>query len=283
MTSRSAKPRLGRGLASLLSDAVTQPDTQSESIRHLAVDQLRPGPYQPRLSIDHDDLQSLADSIKSSGILQPILVRRDPERADSWQIIAGERRWRAAQLAGLTEAPCLVKQLSDADALAVGLVENLQRKDLDSIEEAEGYRRLAGEFNLTQEGIAEIIGKSRAHVANTLRLLSLPATVQAEVRNGALSAGHARALVTHPNPEQAALQIISRGLNVRQAEALSQTSSRKAKPEKNPDITTVEQDLTSYLGLKVTIEDSGGSGSVRIAYRNLDQLDGLITLLRNQR
>ena len=280
MTIRTQKPKLGRGLAALLGDAAEPDSFTQQTIRLLPVAQLQPGPYQPRLSINNEDLESLADSIRSTGILQPILVRNAPDATDRWQIVAGERRWRAAQLSGLHEVPCIIKTLSDADALAAGLVENLQRRDLDAIEEAEGYRRLGREFNLTQEMIADIIGKSRAHIANAMRLLTLPKTVQAEVRNGALSAGHARAIISHPHPEQAALQIISRGLNVRQAEALAKPASPSQRRPKDPDIAALEQEVSAHLGLKVTIAHGPAGGQLRIAYMDLDQLDALLKLLR---
>ncbi len=280
MTVRSSKPKLGRGLASLLGEMDDPDGNPQQTIRMLPVAQLRPGPFQPRISVDTEDLESLAGSIKASGILQPILAREDSDLADSWQIVAGERRWRAAQMAGLHEVPCIIKKFSDADALAAGLVENLQRRDLDAIEEAEGYRRLGLEFNLTQEAIADLIGKSRAHIANAMRLLTLPKTVQADVRNGALSAGHARALVTHPNPEQAALYIISRGLNVRQAEALAQPATRNKPRAKDHDLEALERELTAHLGLKVVIAHGETGGQVRISYRDLDQLDAILKLLR---
>jgi ParB family chromosome partitioning protein len=279
MTPRPQKPKLGRGLAALLGEAAEDASMPAQSVRTIPVTQLRPGPYQPRLTMDADSLQSLADSIRASGILQPILVRPEPDEPDQWQIVAGERRWRAAQLAGLHDVPCLVRGFTDSDALAAGLVENLQRRDLDAIEEAEGYRRLAQEFELTQEDVAALVGKSRAHVANTLRLLGLPPVVQAEVRNGALTAGHARALVTHPNPEQAALQILARGLNVRQAEALAKPAPPRPRADKDRDTVALEEQLSRHLGLSVTIRHGRRGGEVRIAYADLDQLDGVVRVL----
>src|SRR3954468_6635396 len=185
----------------------------------LPVSALEPGPFQPRTNMDPEQLRDLTESIRQQGVLQPLLARPHPERQGRFQIIAGERRWRAAQAAGLHEVRVLVRPLSDTEAMAAALVENLQRQDLDPIEEAEGYKRLLGEFGLTQDGLGELVGKSRSHVANTMRLLQLPDSVRDGVRSGALSAGHARALLGHPDPAGAAKIVIARGLNVRQTEA----------------------------------------------------------------
>ncbi|GAC1337422.1 MAG: ParB/RepB/Spo0J family partition protein [Acetobacteraceae bacterium] len=271
-------PRLGRGLAALLGEAA--PATQAPRTS-LSVAALEPGPFQPRSTMNPEQLRDLTDSIRQQGVLQPILARPHPDRAGQFQIIAGERRWRAAQAAGLHEVPVLVRTLSDTEAMAASLVENLQRQDLDPIEEAEGYRRLLGEFGLTQDGLGELVGKSRSHVANTMRLLNLPEPVLAGVRSGALSAGHARALLAHPQPEAAAKVVIARGLNVRQTEALVQRGTQQA-PEKrpaDPETAALERDLSARLGLKVQITSEGAGGSVRISYRNLDQLDGVLALL----
>jgi ParB family chromosome partitioning protein len=230
-------------------------------------------------------MAELVDSIRARGILQPLLARPHPEHPDRFQIIAGERRWRAAQQAGLHTVPTLIRPLSDAEAMAAALVENLQRQDLNAIEEAQGYHRLIEEFGLTQERLAEAVGKSRSHVANTLRLRQLPSTVQEEVRKGALSAGHARALLSHPDPAKAALSVIARGLNVRQTEALAPGRTVRtegpsaARPGKDPETAALERDLTERLGLKVEILFDGKGGAVRIQYRSLDQLDGIVTLL----
>jgi len=230
-------------------------------------------------------MAELTDSIRARGILQPLLARPHPDQRDRYQIIAGERRWRAAQQAGLHVIPTLVRALTDAEAMAAALVENLQRQDLNAIEEAEGYRRLVDEFGLTQEKLAEAVGKSRSHITNTLRLRQLPNFVQEEVRKGTLSAGHARALLSHPDPSKAAISVISRGLNVRQTEALvsgrapKDVANGEVRPAKDPETIALERDLRERLGLKVDIAFDGKGGTVRITYRSLDQLDNIVSLL----
>ena len=239
-----------------------------------------------------DALEELAASIRTRGILQPILVRPHPQRDGRFQIIAGERRWRAAQLAGLHDVPVLVRKLEDGDAMAAALVENLQRQDLNPIEEAAGLQRLIDEFGLSHDELAVAIGKSRSHLSNTVRLLQLPLTVRKEVELGALSAGHARALLGHPDPAKAALAVIAGRLTVRQTEALAQqqsTASRIAptssnaklddNPRKDPEIAALERDLREKLGLRIQILFDGKGGSLRIHYTNLDQLDGVLALL----
>lgn len=281
MTPRNTPPRLGRGLAALLGDATPQHDASSGA-RMVSIDALEPSPYQPRRPIDLPSIEELAASIRTHGILQPLLARPHPTVAGRYELVAGERRWRAAQAAGLHELPVLVRPLPDAQAMAAALVENLQRQDLNSIEEAEGYRRLLDEFGLSQEALGEAVGKSRSHVANTLRLLHLPPRVQAEVRAGGLTAGHARALLAHPDPEKAALQVIARGLNVRQTEALTarrEDTGASSSPQRDPDLVALERTLSAKLGLQVTVAPDGSGGMVRIRYRTLDQLDGLVTLL----
>ena len=229
-------------------------------------------------------LAELVASITARGILQPLLARPHPKDGSRYQIIAGERRWRAAQQAGLHEVPVLLRDLGDSDAMAASLVENLQRQDLNAIEEAEGYKRLIEEFGLTQEDLGSAVGKSRSHVANCLRLLNLPASVRADVQAGRLSAGHARALLSHANPEIAAKMVIDRGLNVRQAEALvtnrGANASKPAIPApKDPETEALERDLAERLGLKVDISFDGRGGAVRLGYRTLEQLDTIIALL----
>lgn len=275
-------PRLGRGLAALIGDPPPAAPGEAGGPRPIPVEFLTPGPFQPRGPIAADSLAELIESVRARGILQPLLVRPDPDEPGRYQIIAGERRWRAAQAAELHEVPALVRDLSNAEAMAAALVENLQRQDLNAIEEAEGYRRLGGEFGMTQEQLGEAVGKSRSHVANTVRLLALPPTVQAEVRKGALTAGHARALLAHPDPAAAALAVITRGLNVRQTEALT---ARRADPHptstrtKDAETSALEAEISGRLGLKVDIAFDGKGGSVRIHYRSLDQLDGIVALL----
>jgi ParB family chromosome partitioning protein len=288
MSAKDAGPRLGRGLAALMGEAATRPEPPAGSpgVRAIGIDMLQPGPFQPRGPMDTAALGELTDSIRARGVLQPLLVRAHPTDPGRYQIIAGERRWRAAAAAGLHEVPALVRALSDGDAMAAALVENLQREDLNAIEEAQGYARLRDEFGMTQDALAQAIGKSRAHIGNTLRLLNLPARVQGFVRDGVLSAGHARALLTHPDPEQAARAVIAGNLTVRQTEALT---SRKSTPPSttpgttalivDPDTAALEQELTERLGLRVQIVPAGSAGQLRIHYRTLDQLDGLIQLL----
>jgi ParB family chromosome partitioning protein len=285
MSVRDAGPRLGRGLAALLGeDTPTQP--KDSSIQLLSLDILSPGPFQPRRQVDPAELAALADSIREQGVLQPILARPDPGVSGRYQIIAGERRWRAAQQAGLHEIPALVRVLTDITAMAAALVENLQREDLNPIDEGDGYRRLIEEFALTQERVAESVGKSRSHVANTMRLLKLPSAVQTELRRGAISAGHARALLAHPDPARAALAVIAQGLNVRQTEALAARQSEAAslaKPRetrvKDSDTQTLERDLRERLGLAVSIIARGQGGVLQLTYRSPDQLEGLLALL----
>ncbi len=284
MSAKEVGPRLGRGLAALLGDAASPPvgTPSAAGVNTMPVEHLTPGPFQPRDALDPADLQDLADSIRARGVLQPLLARPHPTERDRYQIIAGERRWRAAQLAGLHNVPVLVRVLTDIEAMAAALVENLQRADLNAIEEAEGYQRLVDEFKMTQETLAEAVGKSRSHVANTLRLRNLPARVQSEVRKGALTAGHARALLSHTDPEKAALAVIAGGLNVRQTEALSQrkSGSEKIPRARDPETAALEQSLSETLGLKVEISFDGRGGTLRVQYRSLDQLDGLIALLQ---
>lgn len=285
MSAKETNPRLGRGLAALLGDSTATGGALNAvtGIKAIPVEHLEPSPFQPRGAIDPVALADLVDSIRARGILQPLLARPHPSMNGRYQIIAGERRWRASQEAGLHEVPVLVRDLTDVETMAAALVENLQRQDLNAIEEAEGYKRLIDEFAMTQEILAESVGKSRSHIANTLRLLNLPSSVRNEVRNGALTAGHARALLSHPEPEKAALSVIARGLNVRQTEALS---SKKAEAglaattkSKDPETMALERDLSERLGLKVDIAFDGKGGTVRINYRSLDQLDGIVSLL----
>ncbi len=251
--------------------------------RSLAIEALEPGPFQPRSSFNAESLAELVGSIRTQGVLQPLLARSNPNKPGQFQIIAGERRWRAAQQAGLHEVPVLLRELSDADAMAASLVENLQRQDLNPIEEAEGFRRLQDEFGLTQEQLGTAVGKSRSHVANIMRLLQLPPSVRRDVQDGRLTSGHARALLSHPDPEQAARQVISRGLNVRQTEALSAGRPAEAPAPKervrDPETDALQSDLSDRLGLAVQISFNGKGGTVSLKYRNLDQLDSLIALL----
>jgi ParB family chromosome partitioning protein len=283
-TTRKAPPsRLGRGLSALIPDGPA-PTAEQAALRTLPVEALEPGPFQPRGGMDKASLDDLAASIREHGILQPILARPKPGAAGVYEIIGGERRWRAAQAAQLHDVPVVIRDLGDREAMAAGLVENLQRQDLNIMEEAEGYRRLLDEFGLTQEGLGQAVGKSRSHVANTLRLLVLPPEVRDLVANGVLSAGHARTLVTAAEPGRLAAQIVARGLNVRQAEALAASQSRPKgaapeRPGRDADVAALERDLTERLGLRISIRHQGKGGEVVIRYRDLDQLDGLVRLL----
>jgi ParB family chromosome partitioning protein len=281
--------RLGRGLAALLGDDAAPRPINATGVQNLAVDMLEPSPFQPRREMDEIALQELADSIAQRGILQPLLVRPKPETAGQYQIIAGERRWRAAQKVPLHEVPVLVRALSDADAMAAGLVENLQREDLNPIEEAEGYRRLMTEFKMTQEDMAEAIGKSRQYVGHVLRLLRLPDSVLGLVRDGTLSIGHAKALMTHVDPEQGARVVLAKNLSVRETEQMVDDLGRTFKgrlldrppPERThtADTDALAEQLSERLGLRVRITYTGKSGAVTLNYASLDQLDTILKML----
>ena len=277
---------LGRGLAALLGEDSELPAAApvSRGIRTLPIEHLRPGRFQPRKRMDDGPIQELAKSIAAKGILQPILARKLADAPDAYEIIAGERRWRAAQLAGLHEVPVIIKELSDGEALELALIENLQRQDLTAIEEAEGYRRLMEEFSHTQEKLAETVGKSRSHVANTMRLLALPDAVKEMLQSGDLTAGHARALLTATDPVHLAREIVRRGLSVREAERLAGAATKKTSgakaPSKDADTRALERDLASRLGLKVEIRHQGAQGgSLTIHYTMLEQLDDVIDRL----
>ncbi|PZW46579.1 ParB family chromosome partitioning protein [Humitalea rosea] len=269
--------RLGMGLSALLGEAGGD---AGSTPRSLPVGALEPGPFQPRGPISQPELSDLAASIRAHGVLQPILVRPKPGAAGTYQIIGGERRWRASQLAQLHEVPVVVRDLDDRGAMAAALVENLQRQDLNALEEAEGYQRLIREFGLTQDALGQSVGKSRSHVANTMRLLALPDPVREMLRDGRLSAGHARALLTAPEPARLAALVVSRGLNVRQAEALATQAPRSGTERPfDPDAEAVARDLMARLGMKVELRRSGRGGRLTLHFGTLDQLDGLLRLL----
>jgi ParB family chromosome partitioning protein len=276
--------RLGMGLSALMGDAPAAPSApQVGPPRNLPIASIEPGPFQPRMEPDRQALQELAASITEHGILQPLLVRPKPGAAGRYQIIGGERRWRAAQIAKLHDVPVVIRDFDDRMAMAAGLVENLQREDLNAIEEAEGFARLIDQFGLNQESLARAVGKSRSHIANTLRLLNLPATIREHLRAGRLSAGHARALLGAEEPEKLATQILTRGLSVRQAEAMAAAQPKNPEARrtnaKDSDTLALERQLLERLGLQVTIKHFGKGGQVTISYNDLDQLDGLIRLL----
>ena len=278
---------LGRGLSALFGEAGAEFDAADRQTagKTVPIGFLRAGRFQPRHRFDDDALRALAESIREKGILQPLLVRPRSDAANHYEIIAGERRWRAAQLAQLHEVPVVVKDLDDRSALEIALVENIQREDLTALEEAEGYRRLMEEFAHTQEALAQAVGKSRSHVANMMRLLALPDPVRALVESGALTAGHARALLNAADPEGLAREIVRRGLNVRQAEHLAKTGKtarHKTTPAKDADIVALERDLANLLGLKVTVSFAGAGGALTIHYRTLEQLDEVLRRLKHE-
>jgi ParB family transcriptional regulator, chromosome partitioning protein len=294
---------LGRGLSALLADVATESPretgptatTQHEPAtgqatsgqRMVPIDRIEANPNQPRRSFDDKELQDLAASIREKGVIQPLILRPHPSRQDHFEIVAGERRWRAAQLANVHELPAVVRDLDDTEVLELAIIENIQRSDLNAVEEALGFRQLMDRFGHTQERLAEALGKSRSHIANLLRLLTLPEPVLDQLRSGRLSAGHARALVTASDPEALAKQVVERDLSVRQTEALARevaqpraTAARQT-VSKDADTRALEADLTANLRLKVMIEhkSGGASGEMRIRYGSLEELDGLCQLL----
>jgi ParB family chromosome partitioning protein len=282
------RSRLGRGLAALIGDVgeETRSTERARSQRRVPIEFLRQNPRNPRRNFSEDELDELANSIKERGIIQPIVVRSVRGATDSFEIIAGERRWRAAQRAGLHDVPIVVVEVTDDEALQLAIIENVQRTDLNPLEEAMGYQALANDFGHTHDDIAKTVGKSRVHITNTLRLLRLPSSIQAHIHAGKLTAGHARMLIGQPNAEALAQEIIERGLNVRQVESLTREGggkespkSAKARAAKNADTAALEKRLSDTLGLKVVIEDRDGRGVMQIHYRSLDQLDAVIRKL----
>jgi ParB family chromosome partitioning protein len=277
MSTPLQKSRLGRGLASLIGDPVlAQPKLPPEGEQRVVpIDQIRGSKLNPRKEFKEEDLAELSESIRQKGIVQPIVVR--PDRiGGGYEIVAGERRWRASQRAGLHSMPVIVRELTDQEVLELGIIENVQRADLNAIEEAAGYRELIERFGYTQDQLAEVIGKSRSHLANTLRLLKLPDSVRDMVQEGKLTAGHARALVGREDAEALAQRIIERDMNVREVEAMVQSADLPPRPkrEKNADTLAFERELAEALGLKVEIKrGSGESGLLVIKYGNYDQLD----------
>jgi ParB family transcriptional regulator, chromosome partitioning protein len=292
MVKPGGKPHggLGRGLSALLGDrdpdVAAPPSEPPRGLKNVSITQLKPNPFQPRRIFNPQDLEDLTNSIREKGILQPLVVRPAPGQTDAYQIIAGERRWRAAQRAQLHEVPVIVRDMSDVEALEIAIIENVQRADLNAIEEARGYKQLADQFDYTQEKISEIIGKSRSHIANTVRLLNLPPVVQDFISDGKLSAGHARNLINAPDPERLAREIVEGGLNVRDAEKKVQIA--KGKPAKAPpppaqkdaDTRALETQVRNALGLAVSIDHKGDTGGkVTISYTDLEQLDDIVARL----
>ena len=293
------KKSLGRGLSVLMGnlgvDMTSTAETahperhHDEGNRPVPIELIRVNPEQPRKDFSDEDLEELATSIRRNGIIQPLLVRPDPSDRESFQIIAGERRWRAAQKARLHEVPVVVRETSDQHMLEIGLVENIQRTDLNPIEEATGFRQLIDEFEHTQASLAEVVGKSRSHIANSVRLLALPVDVQTLLREGQISAGHARALLGCDDPSGLARRIVADGLNVRQTENLVARASRENKRShrrtKDADTRALEAELSASLKLPVIIQhrSKGKGGALRISYRSLDELDALCRLLGRPR
>jgi ParB family transcriptional regulator, chromosome partitioning protein len=284
---QAQKRRLGRGLAALIGDDTTEELVVRDirSLRHVPIEFLYANPKNPRKHFAEDELEDLTRSIRDKGLLQPLVVR---PRADgmSFEIVAGERRWRASQRAGLHELPVLVRELSDGETLEIAIIENIQRSDLNPLEEARAYRQLLEEFSYTQQQLADAVGKSRSHIANTLRLQMLPQEVLRHIENGNLTAGHARTLVATDQPSELAEKIIKLGLSVREAEGLVREQPDKqpkiAKPEKDADTKAFEKNLTDLLGLQVTVQDKGTKGGVlTISYKSLDQLDDIAKRLAN--
>jgi len=278
---------LGQGLDALLGNRPEVADVANgtNGPQTLTLDLVRPSSNQPRRYFDEAELIELAASIKENGVLQPVLVRPDPTNSGMYEIVAGERRWRAAQMAQCHDLPVVVRALTDRETLEIALIENIQRRNLSAIEEARGYLRLTEEFDETQETIARRVGKSRSHVANIVRLLKLPRLVQQWLEEGALQAGHARALLASDDPTALAKIVIKQGLSVRQTERLANkvSTSRGLTQGKNADTRRLEVELSHLLGLKVTISGEGEQGEVRIAYGNLTQLDALLEQLRKQK
>ena len=278
------RPRLGRGLAALLGEAGDESAAlaRARGQKKIPVAFLRRNPHNPRRNFNDDELEELALSIREKGIIQPIVVRALAGLADTYEIIAGERRWRAAQRAELHEVPVVVVEADDKQALELAIIENVQRTDLNPLEEARGYERLQGEFGYSPLELAKVIGKSRSHVVNTLRLMNLPDKAKRLLSQGAISAGHARALLTMGDADAIAERIVAQGLSVRDVERLSQKQARgprKSAP-KDSDTRALEKNLTDALGLNVTVSHRDNAGEVKIRYKNLEQLDALCRKLK---
>jgi ParB family chromosome partitioning protein len=288
MAEEQVRSRLGRGLAALLGEADEEPVVERiRGGRRVPIEFLRRNPRNPRTTFPEAELDDLAASIKERGIIQPIVVRPLPSLPDAYEIIAGERRWRAAQRAGLHDVPVVIIDADDKTALELAIIENVQRADLNVLDEAAGYEKLVADYGYSHGDLGTVLGKSRSHVANTLRLLKLPTSVRDIVARGDITAGHARALLSVRNPEAVARMITDRGLNVRDVERIARTENedkpeapRRKPREPDADTRALEVALEEVLGLVVRIEHKGASGELRIRYRSLDQLDGLCRRLR---
>ncbi len=310
-----SKAGLGRGLSSLISDKNLQPqpvaqpnvannsapvaevqavkenhnvtaDVATNSLFYPNIESIISGRYQPRTHFKQEELQELSESIKANGVVQPVLIRRIEGKENSFELIAGERRWRASKMAGLNVIPAVLMEISDKKAMEVGLIENVQRQDLNILEEAAGYKRLMSEFEYTQEELSHAIGKSRSNIANTMRLLSLPDGVKGFVEQDKISAGHARCLLTMDDPEKIASEIIKKGLSVRQTEQwvkkIAEQGAQAATPKpvgKSPEVKQLEKELGDKLGMNVSISVAKDKGSVKIAYNNIGQLNMLLDKL----
>lgn len=302
MSRKPEKRGLGRGLSALMADIDTDvvstrvEASSTDSLKaenNLPIEKIAANPGQPRQDFHKNDLEDLAASITEKGIIQPIIVRTDPKQAGMYQIVAGERRWRAAQLAQLHEIPVIIREMDDTEMLEVAIIENVQRSDLNPVEEALGFKQLMESFGHTQEKLAKVMGKSRSHIANILRLLNLPDDVLRYLRQGELSSGHARALVTAEDPSILATIVVKKGLSVRQTEKLAKRGAipkpaagvkRKVRGEKDADTLVLEDDLAANLDMKVSIDHSEGSnsGDITISYKTLEQLDALCQLLSSR-
>jgi ParB family transcriptional regulator, chromosome partitioning protein len=294
MTDDPTRKRLARGLAALIGEmdkpAATAPAAAPGADRRVPIELISRNPRNPRRSFSEAELVDLSQSIRTHGVVQPIIVRRKQAGGEAYEIVAGERRWRASQIAGLTEVPVIIRDIDDRVALEIAIVENVQRADLNAIEEAQGYQQLVDEHSYTQLDLATIIGKSRSHVANTLRLLKLPEKVRDMLISNQLSAGHARALIAVENPLKLAEKIVSQGLSVRQTEALVQgggqdnlpakLEKKSAANAKDVDTEALEKLLSDTIGMKVSINHQAGGGAMSIRYRDLEQLDELCRRLR---
>ncbi|MCZ0811290.1 MAG: ParB/RepB/Spo0J family partition protein [Pseudomonadota bacterium] len=297
MADKKSKQRgLGRGLSALMADVNDDSTASSEASkpadRSVPIEKINPNPDQPRRSFDKQQLEDLANSIKEKGIIQPLIVRPAPGKPDSFEIVAGERRWRAAQIAKLHEIPVLVRDFNDTEVLEVAIIENIQRADLNPVEEAAGYSQLMEKFGHTQEKLSEVLGKSRSHIANCVRLLGLPDEVLTYLSDGKLSSGHARALITADDPAALAREVIKKGLSVRETEKLAKKPvgnifsdgakpKQRQNPEKDADTKALEGDLSANLGMKVALNHKPGQekGQITISYESLDELDTLCRIL----
>ncbi len=287
MADKKEKRGLGRGLSALMADVDMGADAQAPAgprggAEMMRIDKIRANSKQPRKDFNDDDLRELADSIEAKGVIQPLIVRADPDFDGSYQIVAGERRWRASQMARLHEVPVVIREFSDQEVLEIAIIENIQRADLNAVEEAMGYRSLQEQYGHTQEQLSAALGKSRSHIANLMRLLNLPGDVLAWLREDKLSAGHARALITADDPTALARVVIAKGLSVRETEKLAKSGSKPAKDkvssgsaDKDADTRALENDLTAALGMKVVIDHSAGgeAGKLTVSYKSFEQLD----------